>query len=145
MIRLTAETLRMINSLPTEKREKVDAIVRRHIRACRKNGFLPESLERVFIEAIEMVEQENYDLVLMDVHMPEIDGLTATQLIRRNCKYRPWIVAMTANVLPEDRKACFEAGMNDYLSKPFKVKDIVQILLTYMRNNMEGDPTLADL
>lgn len=97
------------------------------------------------LEAIRMVEQENYDLVLMDVHMPEIDGLTATQLIRRSCKYRPWIVAMTANVLPEDRKACFEAGMNDYLSKPFKVKDIVQILLTYMRNNMEGDPTLADL
>lgn len=61
MIRLTAETLRMINSLPAQKREKVDAIVRRHIRACRKNGFLPESLERVFIEAIEMVElQERF-------------------------------------------------------------------------------------
>jgi|GEM_PF-2951578 len=97
------------------------------------------------LEAIGMVEQENYDLVLMDVHMPEMDGLTATQIIRRSCKYRPWIVAMTANVLPEDRQACFEAGMNDYLSKPFKVKDIVQVLSAYMRNNMEGDPTLADL
>jgi CheY-like chemotaxis protein len=47
---------------------------------------------------------------------------------------------MTANVLPEDRKACFEAGMNDYLSKPFKVKDIVQILLTYQKNGFKTPP-----
>jgi hypothetical protein len=58
MIRLTNETVRLIKSLPPEKRAKVDAIVRRHIRACRKNGFLPENLERVFIEAVEMVEMQ---------------------------------------------------------------------------------------
>jgi CheY-like chemotaxis protein len=66
--------------------------------------------------------------------MPEMDGLTATKLIRHNFKYRPWIVAMTANVLPEDRQACFDAGMNDYLSKPFKVKDIVHTFSTYIQS-----------
>jgi len=81
------------------------------------------------LEALNIVQQKNYDLVLMDVQMPEMDGLTATKLIRRNLTYYPWIVAMTANILPEDRQACFEAGMNDYLSKPFKIQDIVQILL----------------
>ncbi|WP_434686806.1 PAS domain-containing protein [Pseudanabaena minima] len=93
------------------------------------------------LEALNLVQQKNYDLVLMDVHMPEMDGLTATKLIRHSIKYKPWIVAMTANVLPEDRQACFKAGMNDYLSKPFKIQDIVQIFSTYIQSE-EGDSTL---
>jgi signal transduction histidine kinase/ActR/RegA family two-component response regulator len=93
------------------------------------------------IEALKAVQQNSYDLVLMDVQMPEMDGLTATKLIRSNATYYPWIVAMTANVLPEDRQACFDVGMNDYLSKPFKAQDIVQIFSTYIQNK-EGDPIL---
>lgn len=56
--RLTKETIRMITSLPMEKKVKVDEIVRRHVLACRRNGFVPENMERVFIEAVEMVEIE---------------------------------------------------------------------------------------
>ena len=93
------------------------------------------------IEALKEVQQNSYDLVLMDVQMPEMDGLTATKLIRSNATYYPWIVAMTANVLPEDRQACFDVGMNDYLSKPFKAQDIVQIFSTYIQSK-EGDPIL---
>ncbi len=56
MMKITSDTLKLINRLPQDKREKVDAIVRRHVQACQKNGFLPENLERVYIEAVEMVD-----------------------------------------------------------------------------------------
>ncbi len=70
-------------------------------------------------QAIEMIRAKAYDLVLMDIQMPEIDGLAATRVIRAtpNRSTTP-IVAMTANVYEEDRRACFEAGMNDFISKP---------------------------
>jgi len=58
MVKISKETLRMVDTLPGEKRGKVEAIVRRHVAACQKNGFLPENLERVYIEAVEMVELE---------------------------------------------------------------------------------------
>ncbi|HKX28160.1 MAG TPA: hypothetical protein VJ302_10730 [Blastocatellia bacterium] len=58
MMKLSCDTLKMINRLPKKKKERVDAIVRRHVGACQKNGFQPENLERVYIEAMEMVELE---------------------------------------------------------------------------------------
>lgn len=73
------------------------------------------------LEAIE--EGQPFDLVLMDLHMPEIDGIAATQEIRRACANQgiqgPAIVAVTANAFPEDRDRCLAAGMDDYLAKPF--------------------------
>jgi hypothetical protein len=57
-MKISNDTLRMINKLSKKRREKVDAIVRRHVAACQKNGFYPENMERVYIEAIEMVELE---------------------------------------------------------------------------------------
>jgi hypothetical protein len=56
--RLTSDTLKMVNRLPSAKRDRVDAIVRAHVQACQRNGFLPENLERVFIEAVELVDIE---------------------------------------------------------------------------------------
>ena len=78
------------------------------------------------LEAIEALERQPYDVVLMDVQMPELDGLDAT---RRICERwpeesRPHIVAMTANALPEDREACFAAGMNDYVAKPIRAEEL---------------------
>ena len=58
MMKITSDTLKLVNRLPKDKRERVDAIVRRHVQACQKNGFLPENLERVYIEAVEMVDIE---------------------------------------------------------------------------------------
>jgi CheY-like chemotaxis protein/HPt (histidine-containing phosphotransfer) domain-containing protein len=82
------------------------------------------------LEAIEALEQQPYDVVLMDVQMPELDGLDAT---RRICERwpedtRPQIIAMTANALPEDREACFAAGMNDYVAKPIRAEELVAAL-----------------
>jgi PAS domain S-box-containing protein len=82
------------------------------------------------LEAIEALERQPYDVVLMDVQMPELDGLDAT---RRICEHwpeetRPHIIAMTANALPEDREACFAAGMNDYVAKPIRAEELVSAL-----------------
>jgi CheY-like chemotaxis protein/HPt (histidine-containing phosphotransfer) domain-containing protein len=82
------------------------------------------------LEALEALERQPYDVVLMDVQMPELDGLDAS---RRICEQwspesRPHIIAMTANALPEDREACFSAGMNDYVAKPIRAEELAAAL-----------------
>lgn len=81
-------------------------------------------------EAIEHVQQGNFDAVLMDVQMPEMDGFTATKQIR-NLKDNPSkipIIAITAHALKGDKEKCLEAGMNDYLTKPINVKQLAKLL-----------------
>ena len=84
--------------------------------------------------AIEMLDSEgDFDLILMDVMMPEMDGLEAMQCIRSNPKYKNLpIIALTAKAMKDDRARCIEAGANDYLSKPVdtnKLKAIVKMWL----------------
>jgi len=82
-------------------------------------------------EAIDAVERQRYDVVLMDVQMPEMDGLEATRQIveRVEVSRRPCIVAMTANAMDGDREQCIAAGMQGYISKPIRVDDLVRALL----------------
>ena len=77
---------------------------------------------------MEAVGSQSYDLILMDVQMPEMDGLEATQLIRKQLKIQPVIIAATANAMHEDREACMEAGMDDYISKPLELEALVKML-----------------
>src|SRR4029077_8274385 len=81
-------------------------------------------------EALEALERQTYDVVLMDVQMPELDGLDATRRIceRWPAGRRPRIVAMTANAMEEDREACFAAGMDDYVAKPIRPDDLARAL-----------------
>jgi CheY-like chemotaxis protein len=83
------------------------------------------------IEAIECIARQRYDVVLMDVQMPEMDGLEATRrIIRRwSAPERPRIVAMTANAMQGDREECIGAGMDDYITKPIRVEVLVEALL----------------
>jgi CheY-like chemotaxis protein/nitrogen-specific signal transduction histidine kinase len=81
-------------------------------------------------EAIECIERQNYDLVLMDVQMPEMDGLEASrEIVRRFGSGRPRIVAMTANAMQGDRDECLAAGMDDYVTKPIRLDALVAALL----------------
>ena len=80
------------------------------------------------VEVVEMLTQKAYDLVLMDVQMPEMDGLTATRHIRKNHARQPRIVAMTANAMTEDREECYRAGMDGYISKPIKLDILISVL-----------------
>jgi signal transduction histidine kinase/CheY-like chemotaxis protein/HPt (histidine-containing phosphotransfer) domain-containing protein len=81
-------------------------------------------------EAVQAVQSAPYDLVLMDVQMPEMDGLEATRRIRSqlSAERQPRIVALTAGALREDRERCLEAGMDDHLAKPLRADELAQAL-----------------
>jgi signal transduction histidine kinase/CheY-like chemotaxis protein len=81
-------------------------------------------------EAVNTVSKERYDLLFMDVQMPVMDGLEATRQIRSilTREQRPYIVAMTANALKEDRALCLNAGMDDYMSKPIRATEIPEVI-----------------
>ena len=81
------------------------------------------------IEAIEALKRQDYDVILMDVNMPEMDGITATQKICQHWKtQRPHIIAVTANAMQGDREECLQAGMDGYISKPIRLEELVQAL-----------------
>jgi CheY-like chemotaxis protein len=81
-------------------------------------------------EVIEAIDRATYDVVLMDIQMPEVDGLEATRRIRARWPdgARPRIVALTANAMHEDREATVAAGMDDYLSKPIRPAELTDAL-----------------
>ncbi len=87
------------------------------------------------IEAVNAVGRQPYDIVLMDVQMPEMDGVEATRRIRGSSGHQPYIVAVTANVLHEDRQLYVEAGMNAFLAKPF-TPDELEVTLAKTNGNL---------
>ncbi len=97
------------------------------LRALKKLGYKPKVTENGILTVQEM-QHRVYDVILMDVQMPEMDGLEATRQIRKNKNAHPIIIAMTANAMDEDRDACLQAGMDDYLSKPVRLNDLVAVL-----------------
>jgi len=100
----------------------------------RKMGYTIDAVENGR-KALEIMEQKPYDIILMDVQMPVMNGLEATQAIIE--KYpepeRPFIIAITANAMPGDRERFLEAGMVDYLSKPIRFKDVQDVLVRWGR------------
>jgi CheY-like chemotaxis protein len=82
------------------------------------------------IQLMERLRHAVFDVVLMDVQMPELDGLETTRRIRRELppESQPYIIAVTAAAFPEDRMRCLEAGMNDYLAKPVDLAELTNAL-----------------
>lgn len=100
-------------------------------------------------QAVSEHKSKNYDLILMDIQMPEVDGYTATKMIRKldaHLSSVP-IIALTAHALLGDKEKCLVAGMNDYISKPVVAKEIVQIIDKYLginKNKPQGDMKVID-
>lgn len=80
------------------------------------------------LDVLERLTSKSYDLIFMDVQMPELDGLQTTRAIRQDFSKQPIIIAMTANAMTEDKENCLQAGMDDYISKPFKLETIKETL-----------------
>jgi len=85
------------------------------------------------LEVLEALNRQHYEIVFMDIQMPEMDGLEATKHILKNRKLelRPKIIAMTANVMQGDREICIEAGMNDYIGKPILIEEVQRALIKW--------------
>jgi GAF domain-containing protein/CheY-like chemotaxis protein/HPt (histidine-containing phosphotransfer) domain-containing protein len=98
------------------------------------------------LEAVEAVGRQEYDLVLMDVQMPEMDGVQATQQIieRWADGERPWIVAMTAEVMRGDREGFLAAGMNDYVAKPIRPQELVAAITRTPSRRKDRTATTVD-
>jgi CheY-like chemotaxis protein/HPt (histidine-containing phosphotransfer) domain-containing protein len=82
-------------------------------------------------EALDAIAKEHFDLVLMDVQMPEMDGIEATRAVRareQSTGGHVWIVAMTAHAMKGDRERCLDSGMDDYLSKPVQKSELTRVL-----------------
>ena len=90
------------------------------------------------IEVLEALRRQSYDVIFMDIQMPELDGLETTRQIcrERSGASRPYIIAMTANAMEGDRERCLAVGMDDYISKPVKVEAIVRALYQYQNAAM---------
>ena len=88
------------------------------------------------LQAVELVRAGPFDLVLMDMQMPLLDGLEATRRIRAHAGPGLPIVAMTANAFDEDRQACLQAGMDDHLGKPFHEGDLARVLAKHLGHHM---------
>lgn len=84
------------------------------------------------VEVLEALRRQTYDLILMDIQMPEMDGREATRRIQAEWpqEERPRIVALTAHAHDEARKLCVEAGMDDYVTKPVRLEDLIQMVTT---------------
>lgn len=101
-----------------------------------KLGYHPEVADNGLL-ALALCNTQDFDLILMDVLMPQMDGLEATRLIRKEHTHQPHIVALTANAMPEDKDICLNAGMDGYLSKPFTVDSLTSVLKSVWNSRSE--------
>lgn len=125
----TAFTTEFAQAYPLKILVAEDDEINRHIAAkiFSKLGYKPDIVQNGK-EALEIVGDKHYDIVFMDIVMPEMDGFEATRMIRLCLDTQPVIIAMTASALDGDQEKCVQAGMNDYISKPVLLDQLVKML-----------------
>jgi signal transduction histidine kinase/ligand-binding sensor domain-containing protein/HPt (histidine-containing phosphotransfer) domain-containing protein len=107
-------------------------------------GFLEDTKANVEVAgngliALEKLANKNYDLVLMDIQMPEMDGVTATQAIRKQAQYKDLpIIAMTAHAMPDELNKCLEVGMNEYFTKPIDPNALFSLMAKYLSDKINA-------
>ena len=133
-----------------ESNRKVTTAILRHL------GYQADAVTNGR-ETLLALKRRPYDIILMNLRMPEMDGLEATRLIRERCppSLQPKIIALTAYVLPNSRELCLDAGMNDFIPKPVKMKELAKVLnknirilqrqTAFMQLQREASKTLASL
>lgn len=116
------------------------------VRQLERLGYLPDIAEDG-TKVLERLKEAHYDVILMDMQMPDLDGLATTRAIRAQWtddQRRPYIIAMTANALDSDRQACLAAGMDDYLSKPVRVVSLAHVLeRSQVAQDVDEEPKAA--
>jgi two-component system sensor histidine kinase/response regulator len=104
-----------------------------------KMGYEPHIVENGE-QAVKAAQADQYDLIFMDMQMPEIDGMEATRIIRNTLSLQPVIIALTANTMQGDEEVCLNAGMNDYISKPVKLEKVVSKLEKWALHKKQKNP-----
>ncbi|RCH55837.1 histidine kinase [Mucilaginibacter hurinus] len=97
-------------------------------RILHKLGYSPQIVANGF-QVLEKINNASFDVILMDIQMPEMDGLETTEKLRSMPIKQPYIIAMTANAMVKDREDCYRAGMNDYIAKPFNLEELLIMLI----------------
>jgi CheY-like chemotaxis protein len=90
------------------------------------------------IEVLQSLERQHYDIILMDIQMPEMNGIDAARIIRQRYPYRPYIIAITAFALEGDREKYLDAGMDDYIAKPFEKDDLKRAIEHFIASKSWG-------
>lgn len=98
-----------------------------------KLGYQPTIAENGLV-ALKITEERYYDLILMDIQMPELDGMETTAIIRKRGGKQPVIIALTANAIKEDMEECLSIGMNDYVGKPTTIQHLITIIKKWAIN-----------
>lgn len=137
-----------------EEEEKIDAVTGR-ILLCEDNELNQRLIEAILKErqftvdvagdggtGIELFRKNEYDLVLMDLQMPRLDGIETTQIIRQELKSVVPVVALTANFMNSERARCLKEGMNDYLSKPFKKEELFEMINRWIMRYRQDKQTI---
>lgn len=145
-IQSTNTQLKIISNKPLKVLLVEDHKLNQKLAIAYLKGFvLHVDLAENGIEALETFKHNLYDLVLMDIQMPLLDGYHAAKQIREQFKSNVPIIAMTANIMANEREKCLSYGMNDYLSKPFKEIDLYNIVNLYIGNKKQYEKQVNDL
>ncbi|WP_130734525.1 ATP-binding protein [Flavobacterium sp. J27] len=132
------------NLLNTTTKTAITEAISKHILLCEDNELNQKLITTIFektnhtltianngLEALDLLKEKSYDIILMDLQMPLMDGYETTAMIRKELKLNTPIIALTANSLIYEKERCINIGMNDYLSKPFSKKELFELLSIY--------------